>query len=141
MNWNGVAIVGDAFSGVVGQSDFDTFMEYTNPMVMVVTAPPLQDDRKRIFVPRLEVQVQAGDGLPGSPSVGATMMLDYSKDGGMTWSTLQKWRSMGAAGQFAKRLRWLNLGHSREWVFRLTCSDPVRRAIIGAWVDFFKGNG
>src|SRR5262249_31043174 len=52
LNWLGMALVGDAFSNVVGLSDFDNFTEYGNTMRMLVTTPPLQDDRKRIFFPR-----------------------------------------------------------------------------------------
>lgn len=69
------------------------------------------------------------------------IMLDYSKDGGITWAPLQMFRSMGDVGQYIKRLRWINLGHSRTWIFRLQCTDPVRRYIIGAYMDMYKGLG
>ena len=46
------------------------------------------------------------------------MMLDWSKNGGTTWSDLQLWRSMGKVGDYTQRLRWLSLGQSRQWVFR-----------------------
>ena len=140
LNWLGMALVGDAFSNVVGLSDFDNFTEYGNTMRMLVTTPPIQDDRKRIFFPRFEIEVQAGDGIPGSDTP-PVMMLDWSKDGGTTWSDLQLWRSMGKVGDYTQRLRWLNLGQSRQWVFRLSCTDPVRRYIIGVYDTAYKGLG
>jgi len=141
VNWKGMALVGDAFDGVVGLSDFANFTEYGNTMQFLVTTPPLHEDRKRIFVPRFEIEVEAGQGLPDDPAMGGTILLDWSKDGGVTWSTLVPPRSMGAIGEYIKRLRWLNLGNSRTWVFRLRCSDPIRRYIIGTYLDQWKGIG
>lgn len=141
INWKGMALVGDAFDGVVGLSDFTNFTEYGNTMQFLITTPPLHEDRKRIFVPRFEIEVEAGAGLPNDPAVGGTILLDWSKDGGITWSTLLQPRSMGAIGEYIKRLRWLNLGNSRTWIFRLRCTDQIRRYIIGTYLDQWKGLG
>lgn len=141
INWKGMALVGDKFSNVVGLSDFGVFQEYGNSMQWLVTSPPIHDDRKRIFVPRFEIEVQAGLGLPGSPETPPLMALDVSKDGGMTWQNLLKFRSMGAVGEYRKRLRWLSLGNARQWVFRLRYSDAARPALIGTYIDMYKGLG
>lgn len=141
INWNGLALVGDAFTNVVGLSDFDIFNEYGNGMRLLATLPPLHEDRKRIFVSRFEIEVEAGEGLPDAPQTAPTLMLDYSKDGGKTWVPLQAFRSMGRAGEFIKRLRWINLGQSRTWVFRLQYSDTARPAIIGTYMDIWKALG
>ena len=141
INWNGLALVGDKFSNVIGLSDFTLFTEFGNGMRMLITTPPLHDDRKRIFVPRFEIEVEAGEGLPDFPTSPPLMVLDYSKDGGKTFVPLQQFRSMGAAGEYFKRLRWLNLGQARTWIFRLSYTDASRPAIIGTYVDTYKGLG
>jgi hypothetical protein len=141
LNWKGMALVGDAFTNVVGLSDFTNFTEYGNSMQFLITTPPMHEDRKRIFMPRFEIEVEAGDGIVGNPETPPLMMLEWSKDGGKTWSTLQPPRSMGVIGQYIKRLRWLNLGNSRTWVFRLTCTDNVRRYVIGAYTTDYKSLG
>jgi hypothetical protein len=141
INWMGMALVGDKYSGVIGQSNFQSFTEYGNTMQFMITSPPLQEDRKKLFMRRFEVDVQTGVALVEGQGSNPQLMLDYSKDGGMTWGALQIWRSMGKAGEYTKRLRWINLGESRAWVLRLTCTDPVRRAIIGTYVDVAKGTG
>jgi hypothetical protein len=142
LNWMGMALVGDAFSPVVGLSDYNAFTEYGNTMQFLITTPPLHDDRKRIFIPRFEIEVEAGQGVPGGGIDDApVMMLDISKDGGKTWGPVQRWRSMGKVGEYIQRLRWINLGHSRTWIFRLTCTDPVRRYVIGTYIDQYKGLG
>lgn len=141
INWNGLALVGDAFTNVVGLSDFTIFQEYGNEIRMLATAPPLHEDRKRIFVTRFEVEVEAGEGLPEAPQTAPQLMLDYSKDGGITFVPLQVFRSMGRAGEYIKRLRWINLGQSRTWVFRIQYSGSARPTIIGTYYDVWKALG
>ncbi len=67
------------------------------------------------------------------------IMLSVSDDGGRTFGLLQKWRSMGKIGEYEKRLRWLKLGQFRERQIRLEVTDPVRRNIIGVYVDVSQG--
>lgn len=69
------------------------------------------------------------------------MMLTVSKDGGYTWTPVERWLSMGRIGEYYKRMQWTNLGNSRTWIFRLICTDPVRRAIIGVYKSSYKGYG
>lgn len=139
INWLGMALVGDAFAGVIGLSDFAAFTEYGNPMEMLITSPPIQNDRKRIFIRRFEADIQAATADANTPN--PQLRLDYSKDGGETWAPLVISRSMGEIGQYTKRLRWLNLGESRSWVLRLTITDPVRRTVIGTYLDIASGIG
>lgn len=139
INWGGFVLIGDAFSGVVGQADFESFTEYGNIMEVVMTSPPVHSDRKRVFVDRIEIDVESGVGLVEGQGSEPQWMLDWSKDGARTWGPLQIWRSMGRLGEYLTRLRWLKLGASRQWVFRLRSTDPVRRVIIGAYIDSREG--
>ena len=140
INWQGLALVGDAFTNVVGLSDFTIFQEYGNQMRMLATTPPIQHDRKRISIPRFEIEVEAGLGINGS-NAPALMVFDYSKNGGITWSQTQVFRSIGAVGEYIKRLRWINLGNSRTWVFRVQFASDSRPAIIGCYYDSFVNLG
>lgn len=140
INWQGLALIGDAFSNVVGLSDFTIFNEFGNQMHMLATTPPLHEDRKRIFVTRFEIEVEAGQGAAGT-GLPTNMIFDYSKDGGVTWAPIRVFRSMGAVGEYIKRLRWINLGQSRTWVFRIQYTDTARPAIIGTYVDLYKSLG
>lgn len=65
--------------------------------------------------------------------------LAVSDDGGRTFSLLQKWRSMGKIGQYRKRLRWMKMGMFRQRQIRLEVTDPVRRNIIGIYLDTSEG--
>lgn len=55
--------------------------------------------------------------------------IRYSKDGGRNWSD---WRSMdmGDTGDFVKRLQVRRLGMSRQWIFEVRVTDPVRADIM-----------
>lgn len=139
INWRGLALVGDAYSGIVGLSDFSAFTEYGFVQKLVVTSPPIHNDRKRVFLRKFECDIQAATADANTPN--PLLNLDWSKDGGETWSPLLVSRSMGKIGEYTRRLRWLNLGESRSWVLRITISDPVRRTIIGCYIDAAPGIG
>ena len=56
----------------------------------------------------------------------------YSKDGGHTWSNWKR-RSLGEQGQYADRIRirFKQLGQSRQWVFRWRVSSRMLAACMG----------
>ena len=66
-------------------------------------------------------------------------MLEWSDDGGHTWSN-EHWVSIGKIGEYKNRAIWRRLGRSRERIFRVTITDPVKRVIIGAHLDATAGN-
>lgn len=65
--------------------------------------------------------------------------LDYSDDGGHTFSTPQLPRSLGGHNQYFVRQRWLRLGQSRNRTMRVTINDPIKRVIVAAYADTFPG--
>lgn len=73
INWLGMALVGDAFSNVVGLSNFRAFTEYGETMQFLVTTPPLHEDRKRIFVPRFEIEVAYPETGPLTPDIATSV--------------------------------------------------------------------
>jgi hypothetical protein len=132
-------LIGDAFSGKVGYLSDTTYEEFGCTTQALVTSPPIHSDRKRLFIPRFELDIEAGTGITSGQGSDPQWMLRISKDGGRTFGNHQKWRSSGKIGEYRTRLRWLKLGQAREWVFELTCSDPVKRTIIAAHGDGYPG--
>lgn len=135
----GKLLVGDAYTGEIGMLDLDTYTEYGNTIRGLVTSPPIHGDRKRIFMSRFELDVESGIGLNLGQGLNPQIMLDWSDDGGRTYSTTQPWQSMGVVGAYLQRLRWLRMGQARQRILRLTVTDPVRRSFIGAYLDLEKG--
>ena len=139
VNCYGKTIVGDAFSGAVGYLDPNTYTEYGNLMTATMISPVIHSDRKRVFMSRFELDVEAGVGLTTGQGSNPQFMLDHSDDGGRTYSGLQLWDSAGQIGAYRTRLRWLRNGSFRQRVLRLTISDPVIRTIIAASADIKVG--
>lgn len=132
-------LIGDAFTGKIGYLSNTTYTEYGNTMQGSATGVHVHSDRKRVFVPRLELDVETGVGLNTGQGSDPQIMLDISKDGGRTFGSRQLWKSMGALGEYRKRLKWTRLGQARDWVFRVTIADPVKRTIIAANADVIEG--
>jgi hypothetical protein len=131
-------MIGDAFSGAIGYLSATTYTEFGNTTRALLTSPPIHDDRKRLFISRLELDVEAGVGINTGQGSDPQWMLRSSRDGGRTYTTLQKWRSAGAIGQYRTRLRWLKMGQARERVFEATTTDPVKRTLIAANGDGYS---
>jgi hypothetical protein len=70
-----------------------------------------------------------------NPQVG----LSYSDDGGHTFCP-ERLVPLGGIGSRLARAIWRRLGMSRDRVFRVTCSDPVKFAPIGAEIDAKVGD-
>jgi hypothetical protein len=64
--------------------------------------------------------------------------MQYSDDGGHTWSS-ERWTSLGNIGKYRTRAMWRRLGRSRERVYRVLVSDPVKVVMIGAKLDYSIG--
>lgn len=134
-------LIGDSVDGTISILDWNNYTERGNPMQMLVHSAPIHQDRLPIFIDRLELDMQTGYGIttanpnPSGAAPAPQAMLRYSKDGGVTWSRLQQWRSLGEIGEYVKRLRWLNIGRGYQFVFELTISDPVPRVLIATHGD------
>jgi hypothetical protein len=138
-NAYGRLLVGDAFSNTIAFLDPDTYTELGVPMIGSCVAPPIHSDRKRVFMSRYELDVEAGVGLTTGQGSDPQIMLDWSDDGGHTWSGVQQWSSLGRIGEYRHRMRWLRKGQARERIIRATMSDPVKRTILAAHADLAPG--
>lgn len=135
----GLVLIGDLYSNNIGYLSSDVYTEFGNTVRMYATSPPLHNDRQRVFISVLEMDVEGGVGLNTGQGSSPIIYLDYSKDGGRTFNNLQRFTSLGAIGAYLTRVRWLRLGQSRTWVFRVHISDPVKRVIIRAHAQMSLG--
>lgn len=91
-----------------------------------------------ITVDRLFADFETGVGLASGQGSDPQAMLSVSRDGGHTFGT-EMWTSMGAQGEYKKRAEWRKFGTSRDFVFKLRVTDPVKRVLVGAGIDAEKG--
>lgn len=69
--------------------------------------------------------------------VNPRIMMQWSDDGGYTWSN-EYWVSVGRQGQYRALVNFCRLGMSRDRVFRMTVTDPVKWVFTGATIDASK---
>jgi hypothetical protein len=122
-------LVADYSSASVGYLDPNTFEEWGSPLRASCTAPSVAEENREIFHSSLELQFEQGVGTLATPD--PQVMLDWSDDGGRTWSS-EHWRSLGAMGAFKSRAVWRRLGRARDRVYRYAITDKVRRTLIQA---------
>lgn len=88
--------------------------------------------RESIDVIRLDMET--GVGLATGQGSDPQIMLQCSKDRGRTWGT-ERWKSIGAIGDYKGRPEWSRWGMSRNWTFKMRMSDPVKFAVLGVIVN------
>jgi hypothetical protein len=126
----GMHVVGDFETGDLYTLDLDYFYDGTDPMPAIRAAAHIAGpDYQWIVHNRLQIDMEVGWGVEDGSD--PTALLDWSNDGGHTWSN-QHPASIGKQGEYKARVRWNRLGRARDRVYRLTITDPVKRVIIGA---------
>lgn len=140
----GKVLAWDSTSARIGEISGTTYTEFSDSISLEVVSPPQTPDQiadgKRLFCARFELAVEAGVGLNSGQGSDPQVELDWSDDGGHTWSLRKPWRSMGKLGQYKKRLKWRRMGSFYNRVWRVRITDPVFRAIIAAYADYSLGD-
>lgn len=134
MAFAGLTLVGDYETGDLYSLDLDTFTDNGAAIASIRACPHIANDGKRVIFNALELMMQTGVGLGEGQGVNPQAMLEWSDDGGYTWSN-QLWASIGRLGERNSRVRWRRLGSSRDRVFRVTITDPIRRVIVAASLE------
>ena len=79
----------------------------------------------------LELIMNTGDVPPNTTS---EVLLRYSDDSGRNWSNYRK-VTLGATGEYAKDIRFYNLGRTKNRLFEIVTSGNSRREIITASME------
>lgn len=84
-----------------------------------------------LFMSELRLDMETGVGLATGQGDNPQVMLQISHDGGHTWG-VERWTSAGKIGEYKTRARWRRLGRTRDTVFRVRITDPVKTVFLGA---------
>ena len=130
--YNNKHYVGDYMSGNIYEMRSDVYTDNLQPIISVRQAQHLSDKKSlnNIFINRLIIDAEGGVG----GSADAYASLSWSDDGGHTWSN-DYLASVGKTGKYKTRLVWRRLGVSRDRVFRVAMSEPVKKVLIGAVIE------
>jgi hypothetical protein len=137
----GKVIVGNRTAPVLLELALDEYRDWakvteltpdgTKPLVSWYIGKQGWDDLRLVQYFDFTLDFQAGVGLQTGQGQDPQAMLEYSDDGGYTWS-YPEWTSIGRVGQYGHQARWTRLGMGRMRSYKVTISDPVLRCIVGA---------
>lgn len=129
-------IAGDYSNGKLYTMSPDTYDESGSPLICSIQPAPVYANGVRVRHNRIELDVIPGTGLVSTDESLADpqVMIDYSDDGGASFST-QRMRSTGRAGQRLTRVFATRLGMSRSRTYRFSISDGVARGFVSAFGD------
>lgn len=133
-------LVGDYTTGDIWELSNSVYTENGEPILRERTAPVLfsDEDYSSIFYKSLEIDMRQGVGLLTGQGSDPQVMMQFSNDGGVTWSN-EYWTSIGKIGEYSNKVKWNRLGRSNFRVFRIRISDPVKIVIMGAVINIEKG--
>jgi hypothetical protein len=129
--FNQQVLVGDYQNGKIYQLGRNFYTDDGQTIRRIRRAPHITSDLQRQYFHELQIQFQPGVGLSTGQGDDPQAMLRWSNDGGSTWSN-EYWTTIGKQGKYLNRAIWRRLGFSRDKVFEVSISDPVKAVIISA---------
>lgn len=134
-NFNNVHIVGDRLLGNIYRLIPTVYSDAGDEYIIRECVTKHVDlNRKRIRYDRVELEFEAGSGLLTGQGSNPIVMLDWSDDGGHTWSNI-RYLEFGGVGEYSRRCYTTQLGSSRDRVFRIRISDPVKSVLLGIYAE------
>jgi hypothetical protein len=133
VNYNGSHLLGDYLTGNIYYMSQNLYQDNGNPLIAVRTCQPVFEpkDNKAFSISRLMLDMElGGSSLVSNPVVSCS----FSSDGGHTYSK-QYPRAIGGTGSRKYKVTWKRLGWARDKTFKFVISDPVKRVIMGAYIE------
>lgn len=133
--FTGKNIVGDYRTGILYEIDSNSFKEGDKTMISQVISKIIYSNTNRFILNRLQLDMEIGIGLNDGQGENPQIMLQVSKNGGKTYGS-ELWRNLGKQGEYITRVVWRQLGLARQMNFKIKISDPIRRALLGGYIDY-----
>ncbi len=125
-------LIGDFESGAIYEYDEDTHLDGGQPIAWYRTGQHIIADYKRLRHKEVVLNFERGVGLESGDD--PLCYLTYSDDGGHTFITPREC-SMGVIGQRKNRTMWARLGQSRDRVYKVFGSAPVKTVLNGGYIE------
>lgn len=90
----------------------------------------LADNRKNFRYDKVEFEFEGGIGLLSGQGSDPEILVDWSDDGGHNWKNTRHVK-VGKRGEYGKRVLLHHCGSSRDRIFRIRTSDPVKYVLLG----------
>ena len=133
-------LVADKTNGNVYELDLDTYQNngeilQRTRVTQTVDATLIGGSKKdRIGMSCLTIEMATGTGVVLGQGDNPRIMVEYSDDGGRTFSS-GAWARTGRLGEFVLLVEFDNLGTFYSRIFRISTSDPVNYSVYSASID------
>lgn len=134
-NWQNQIMVGDDINNNLYTWDLDQYTDNGKAILRIRVAPHSHAERKRVMYSQLEIDMEKGIGLQAGQGFDPQVMLRFSNDGGFTYSPIAMWRTAGKVGARLTRVQFNKLGMSRDRVFEISMTDPVKWVLIDSRIN------
>lgn len=131
----GKTIIGDRTNGKLYALDMDTYTDAGEIIKRTRRTQIINKERVNVMHNRLEIEFEPGVGLDVASSADGydpQAVLRWSDDGGKNWSNEYS-TSIGEYTEYGTRALWRSLGKSRNRIYELTITEPVKIVLIGAY--------
>jgi len=126
----GKLLVGDMSTATIGEIDRDTFTEYGEAIMRQRSSQPFFAEGLPVFSGELALTMESGVGLNTGQGSDPQIRLDWSDDGGRTFSS-EFFRSYGGVGKYEVVPTWRRLGRfPQQRVLRFTTTEPVKSNLL-----------
>ena len=125
--------VGDFENGKIYELDLDTYTDNGDVILRLRRGPHIHDSEKRIFYNSIQIDMQEAVGLVTGQGSDPQLTLEWSDDNGPMKNT--RYLDMGKVGEYGTRVKTTRLGSSRDRVFQITITDPVKVHLINMIAD------
>lgn len=123
-------VVGDYALPKIYAYDLSTYTDNGGVIRRMRRAPHINSGRRRLVYHKAELDMETGVGLVSGQGSDPQVMLRWSDDGGSSFGS-EYWVGSGKLGARQSRAIWRRLGASRDRVFEVAVSDPVKSTLIG----------
>ena len=129
--FNNMYIVGDYENGKLYSLENEVYTDDGATIRRLRRAKHITSDLQRQYFEEFQIQFQPGVGLNVGQGDDPQAMLRWSNDGGSTFSN-EHWVTIGKIGQYLNRAIWRRLGWSRDRIFEVVITDPIKAVVVSA---------
>ena len=137
--FNNTHLVGDYLNGKIYALDLDYFTDDARPRKWLRAAPHATNELKYLHYDNFQVDIEFGVGANTGQGVNPVIVMRTSNDGGHSWGN-ERTQTMGKIGEFKARANFSRCGRSRDRVFEVSGTDPVKIALLGAYIEVKQGS-
>lgn len=136
--FNTLRIAGSRDENKLYEIDLETHTEGSNHIRRVFTSQTISFEMRQTTMRKLIIDMDMGAGLATGQGSDPMLMMQFSDDGGNTWSN-ELWRGMGKMGEYTNRIVFERLGQFRQRILRFSVSDPINVVAISAHAEVDVG--